>query len=222
MLKPPSLVKAFLFFLAFVALLFLSELIFISQNKSHFLIRFYLNRAQTAAQNSNIENALDYIEKAGKIKIAGRAKQYPELIPSKYSPSFDLLKNNPQLERAYLNYISNLDPKHLFGREDDEAARLFYTLGLLAYINTEPDMVIPLFQSAIYLEPELSHYHVELANFYLELGNKEKSQSSLEYCLKFKNPIQHCQDYTDNNFSKNMSEEAGFLEKELEKYYDSS
>lgn len=185
------------------------------------MTRFYLGRAQTAAQDSNIEKALDYIEKAGKIKIAGRAKQYPGLIPSKYSPSFDLLKNNPQLERAYLNYISNLDPKPLFGREDDEAARLFYTLGLLAYINGESDMIIPLFQSAIYLEPELSHYHVELANFYLKLGNKEKSQSSLEYCLKFKHPIKHCQDYIDNNLSTNKIGEIGFLEKELEKYYSS-
>lgn len=214
-----SLAKTFLVFLAFIALLLLSELAFVFRNKSHYLTRFYLMRALSFAQKLDIEKSLDYIEKAGRIKFEAQTKQYPDLIPLDFAQQIDLSTKKPQLSQAWLAYIQNLDSQTL---SQNSIARVFYTLGLLAYKNGEADMVIPLWQTAVYLEPELSHYHVELANFYLNLGEKEKTKSSLEYCLKFKNPIQHCQDYTDNNFSKNMSEEAGFLEKELEKYYDSS
>ncbi len=156
------LAKTFLVFLAFIALLLLSELTFVFRNKSRYLARFYLMRARSFAQKLDIEKSLDYIEKAGRIKFEAQAKQYPDLIPLDFAQQINLSTKKPQLSQAWLAYIQSLDSQTL---SQNSIAKVFYTLGLLTYKNGEADMVIPLWQTAVYLEPELSHYHVELANF---------------------------------------------------------
>ncbi len=103
--------------------------------------------------------------------------------------------------------------------KDYKLAQVSYTLGLLAYEHNQPDIVISLFRTAIYIDPELSHFHIELANFYFKEGDKEQAKKALAYCQKFTFPKMHCQQYVDNNLQYEVPEKVGFLEKAVERHY---
>jgi len=103
--------------------------------------------------------------------------------------------------------------------KDYKLAQASYTLGLLAYKYNQPEVVIPLFRTAIYIDPELSHFHVELANFYFKKGDEEQTKKALDYCQKFSFPRIHCQQYIDNNLRHKVPENVGFLEEAVERHY---
>ena len=98
-------------------------------------------------------------------------------------------------------------------------AKTFYNLGLIAYRKGESAAVVPFFETARNLEPNLSHYHLELANLYLKSGDKSLAQTELDLCFKFQNPQTHCQQYVDNNLAQNRPAEVGFLQKTVEEHY---
>jgi len=103
--------------------------------------------------------------------------------------------------------------------KDYKLAQVSYTLGLLAYKYNQPDIVIPLFRTAIYIDPELSHFHIELANFYFKKGDEEQAKKALDYCQEFTFPGPHCQQYIDNNLRYEVPEKVGFLEEAVERHY---
>ena len=214
-----KIIKIFLVFLAFLILIFLSETIYTLNNNSPLLTSYYINKAQVSARNSDVDRALSYLTKAAKFNIRYQARQYPNLVPSIYNLNFSLPKTNPPLNQAYFDYIQNLDAESLSYSDGEGPGKIFYSLGLLAYKNNQPDLVVPLFQTAIYIDPQLSHYHIELANFYLMQGDDFRTRRELSYCLKFKNAKNHCQQYIDNNLYWNVPEEIGFLEKAVEAHY---
>jgi len=207
--------------LAFLLLLTLSEAIYIFNNKPEYFVLYYLKRAKASAENSEAQEAMNFLLKAAKINIRYNAKHYSQLIPSNYDLNFGLPKSNPRLNQAYLDYIQNLNLGSLTRSGEKDLAKIFYTLGLLAYKNNQAGLVSPLWQTAVYLSPELSHLHVELANFYLNLGDRQKAEILLSYCLKFEYPIKHCQEYLDYILSPGEPNEIGFLEGEFNRYYDS-
>jgi len=213
--KRSILIKILIVSLILFVLLFGSETLYIIKNGSPSLTRYLVDKSQKSARKENAQTTLSALSVAAKINIFPQAFEYRGLIPIKYNPRVNLPEGNSQLKEAWLIYIKNLD---LNLSSESALARIFYTLGLLAYRNSESDLVIPLWQTAVYLEPELSHYHVELANFYLASADQEKAKYALEFCLKFKFPVKHCQEYIDNSLSKNIPEEVGFLEKGLEEY----
>ena len=103
--------------------------------------------------------------------------------------------------------------------KDYKLAQISYTLGLRAYKNSLPGLTPLFFQAAIYINPELSHFHVELANFYFKKGDEERAKKALDYCQEFTFPGPHCQQYIDNNLRYKVPENVGFLEKAVERHY---
>lgn len=217
-----TFMKVSFFFLAFLLLLILAETIYILNNKPEYIIGYYLNKAQISAVNSDAQEAINFLVKAAKVNIRYNARQYPQLVPSTYNLNFGLPKSNSRPNQAYLDYIQNLDARMLTRSDEKNLGKTFYSLGLLAYENSQTDFIAPLFQTAVYLNPELSHLHIELANFYLKSGDEEKTKSTLEYCKKFIYSKTHCQQYIDNNLHWRVPEEVGFLEKAVEQHYSST
>lgn len=213
---PPK--KILLLLAGVTILILLSEGLYILKNGSPAITRYFIEKAQTSARQSNIQASLNNLQIAARINIYYQAKLYPKLIPNRYSLKINVPEENPGLIQSWGKYLQNLIPN---SQSNPPLAKIFYTLGLLAYRNNQSDLVIPFWQTAVYLEPELSHYHVELANFWLVSGDQKKAKNGLDFCLKFKYPVKHCQEYVDSNLSKNSPEEVGFLEKGLEEYYKS-
>ena len=66
---------------------------------------------------------------------------------------------------------------------------------------------------AIYLNPELSYYHVEFANYYLKKGKTDLSNKAIEFCKNFEYARPFCQEYDPNKI-----EDIGFLHSLVETY----
>lgn len=103
--------------------------------------------------------------------------------------------------------------------KDYKLAQISYTLGLRAYERSLPGLTLLFFQTAIYINPELSHFHIELANFYFKKGDEEQTKKALDYCQEFTFPGPHCQQYIDNNLRYKVPENVGFLEEAVERHY---
>lgn len=204
--------------LAMLLLLAISEILFVLNTAPYYVSNFYLRRAVNFAQKSDTQKAANSLLKAAEIEIKYQSNKYDNLIPENYTRNINFSNYGSGFENKYIDYISNLD-LNLKKIEDIKLAKIFYDLAMLAHEEGEEDITIPFLQTAVYIEPELSHYHVELANYYLVLNKRDKSADALKYCLNFEYPVKHCQDYRSGSFSANHPEEVGFLEKELEKYY---
>lgn len=202
----------------FVILILLSEGVYIMKNVSPALTHYLIEKAQASALRGNVQSSLYTLSVAAKINIFPQVFQYRGLIPISYGTKINIPEENSQLKGNWLAYIQNLNLKT---PSEWALARIFYNLGLIAYRNNQTNLTIPLWQTAAYLEPELGHYHIELANFYFVSGSQEKARNELAFCLKFKYPAKQCQEYIDNSLSKNIPEDIGFLEKGLGEYYRS-
>lgn len=211
--------KTILILSVITAFVVLSELLFIYNNRSVYFTEFYSRQAKSFANENNLEKSINSLVKAAKVKIRQNARQYPDLIPNNYQPNINLAEENTKLDETLESYLKGLDTEVL---SEIGIAKTFYTMGLLAYRSGESNKVIPFFKTAVYLDPELSHYHVELANLYFKSGDEEKTKSTLEYCKKFFYPKSHCQQYIDNNLHQKQPAEVGFLQKAVEEHYKSS
>lgn len=216
-----SLRELLLAFFVVILSIFLSEVIFSYRNTSPYILLYYLNKSKTYAQKNDLVKAYTYLSKAAGINFRESLRKYPNLIfPSNY-PNIDLSSLGKETSSAFLGYIANLKPEKMIGTKEADMSRIFYDLGFLTSKTKQFDFTEIFFQMAVFLEPELSLYHVELANYYLVMGNKEKAKEAIEFCLKFTYPQEHCKEFMGDNIYLRIPEEVGFLEKGLEEYYNS-
>lgn len=201
--------------LLIVAVLFLSEILYTLRNKPSYLLPFYLNQTRHAAQNSNIPKTLRNLERVSEMKLRELTKEYPQ-ISLETQITTPPLPNNPALKEAYKTYLQSLDYEALVKSYSSKFAKPYYYLGLLAYRNNEPQLVVPFWQAAANLAPEWSYFHVELANFYLSRGLIDKAKETIDFCLKFKFPKEHCTQFLNENINTNTPEVTGYLKGEIE------
>lgn len=215
--KYPRIVKTFIVLFSFIIIILLSEFTFILVNQpSHFTF-YYLKRAHVSAQDYRAQRALNYLSKAAEINIKDKAKEYPEIIPSPFTQQINLPTDNPKLTQAYLDLISSLNIIVKDNNYSSELAKTFYSLGLLAHENEQSNLLVPLWQTAVLLAPEWSHFHIELANYYLSSGNSTESEVLLKKCTQLPHPKKHCQKYVEEILLPNIPMEVGFLEQFIEK-----
>ena len=206
----------------FILILLLSEFIFIFNSQKMKIISTYaIFQAQKEVNIQNVQKAVNFFTWAAEINIKSLAKSYPGLIPENYAIKVTIPQTNLELKDNLTSYINNINLSAIFNSEEGYLARVFYNLATISAKNKEDNLAQPFFQTAVYLNPELSHFHVALANYYLLKGNKEKAIEAIDYCLKFKDPQEHCIDYQNFSLAQNAPEEIGFLDKELDKYYES-
>lgn len=217
-LKYSISVKIFLVFFALAILLIGSEIVYILNNGPSQIISSYttyhLNRTQAFVQKSNIQQALNHLDKAAGSKLKEVDKKYPNLT-LETSVIIPTLPDNPDLIKAYLGFLRDIDYGYLKEIHASKWAKIYYLLGLTAHKHNELDLVVPLWQIATNLAPEWSYLHVELANFYLTQGEIDKAHSQIEHCLQFHFPKKHCKQFMEENVETNSSVSVGFWEKEI-------
>ena len=198
--------KVIILFLIVVVFIALSEVIYIIKNRPvyyvNFLSSYYITKVQSYSEKTNITKTFFFLEKAADLKISEQKKFYSGLIPD-YDTKIPLDHlNNVTVYGKYTDYLLTQNLDDLAEYDSFNLARVFYMIGLMAYRNNQSEMIIPSWQTAIYLAPEWSYFHLELTNYYLYLGDIEKAKSKLDYCLEFSYPRQHC-----NNYLKKLNEE---------------
>lgn len=97
---------------------------------------------------------------------------------------------------------------------------LTYKLAVTAYQDHLTYLTPELLNISIMIDPDFSFWRVELANYYLLIGNMPQAQITLENCIKLVAPRQHCQDYMNNVFKTNQSQNVGFLDQTIRQIYE--
>ena len=219
-MKP--LLKKLVYPLLFIFVLVLSEFIYIvNVHRQNLISTYAVYSAQGASKRHDIPKTVSSLSWAAQLNIKALPEKYSSLIPQDYQIKLVLPNANDNFENSVANYIESLDLERIARTEEGDLARVFYNLAIISAKEGEDNLDQSFFQTAVFLNPELSHFHVALANYYLLKGNTEKAQEAISFCLKFKNPQRHCKDYRDGSFAQKAPEEIDFLEKELNKYYQS-
>lgn len=203
-----------------VVVFLLSEFLYLINQRPHTYALYHVALAQKLADNLGPQGSFNLLAKAARINIRKVAKTYREFVPSDYSPEIDISSSSEEFKTAFNLYLEGLNLKKLGVSGEGDMARIFYNLGLLANKNGDFDLAPIFFQTSVYLNPELSHFHLELANFYLKNGDEKKAKKALEFCSKFRFANEHCKQYLDNNFLWKNPEEVGFLDSFIKNHYE--
>lgn len=214
--------QVFKYFLAvgiFFLILGISEAIYIYNNRPEVIQAYYLMLAKREASNNNTNKSLYFIKKASDSAIHFTAKRYPDLVPKKYLVELPALNERSEFSQSYLNYVKTVDINHFLSQKKIDLGRIIYHLALIAYRNGQEELTPKLLQIAVYIKPNLVHYHLELANYYLKKGEIQKTDAAITYCYHFEFPKSFCENYYKNNISTNTPDQVGFLEDALKKDY---
>ena len=200
----------------FILVLLTSEFIYIYNNKPDILSVIFLKKAQFSLKSNSNPNATKDLFKAANFIISSKSKDYKQ-IPRSFFPD---LAESEKMNEIYMQYLPSMNTEEIIKSEKYDLPRVFYDIAILAYEQGETKAFLKFLQAAIYMNPELSHLHVEMANYYLYEGNIEKADEAISFCFEFNSPVKHCRDYKENMLEKDLAEYPGFLSKELEKYYE--
>lgn len=99
---------------------------------------------------------------------------------------------------------------------NNDLAKIFYRLGLIAFRNNHQKLVPPLWTAMVNLSPEWSHFQLELANYYLAAGNIQAAKNSIGYCGNFNFPDEICLDFQNNEIQNNQPHPVGFMEDKIQ------
>lgn len=209
--------------LVFLFIILLSETVFMITNSSPELNYFFLQKAKHYAQTSEFEKSFKYLNWIIKLDINYNSKKRKSgLFPKNYQFNLSIPQTNPNFLNGYENIISKIDPGEIVNSKDNMVSKIFYELGIIASENNLSDLTQSLLQTAIYIQPELSFYHVELANYFLSMGDGDKASEVISNCLQLKDPHDHCKDYQENSLDNNITEKVGFLQQTVESFYKSA
>jgi len=187
----------------------LSELIYQINNRSQLGVYDYLNMASTSADKSDIEETIKLLGKASELRLKGEViKEHPD-IEMQSTISTPPLPKDKAVQEEYSNYLKSIDYEELKREDASRWAKIYYSLGLLAYEQNEPGLVAPFWKIAANLGPEWSYFHIELANFYLSRGEPDKAKEQIEFCLQFQNPKTHCSEFMQEHIQTNNAQPVG-------------
>ncbi len=157
-----------------------------SQRKKQELISLYLkNNQEKEATNTIFERIWAPIKTSE--KTVTFTNQEKNIIDQ-------LIKNNKGLIFSQINKIS----KQIDIQEKPQLfyTQLFYQLGLELYNENQPKSTEILWKKITKINPQWSHFHIELANLYWEKGEKKKAVNQLEeICSQYNSPRKHCLNY---------------------------
>lgn len=179
-------------------------------------IKALLVQVKSSAKNSAAQAAVDSLGKGAEIKLSQLAIAYQErkmetaaIIPT--------LPDNPKLTQAMSEYLQNFDTEELATLNPSKWSKPFYMLGLIAYRNNEPSLIVPFWQNTVRLAPEWSFFYAELANYHLSTGKTQEAQDILNKCKQFFAPAFQCNTFLETNVKDNKIESIGFLEETITK-----
>lgn len=179
-------------------------------------IKTYLDQVKSSAKDSNAQAALGSLGKGADIKLSQLAKAYQER-KIETIVTIPVLPDNLKLTQSISEYLQNFDTEELTTLNPSKWAKPFYMLGLIAYRNNEPSLLVPFWQNSARLAPEWSFFYVELANYYSSIGKIQEAKDVLNDCTQFDSPEFHCKTFMETNLGNNKIESIGFLEETIVK-----
>ena len=189
-------------------------------NNSPELNYLLLSKVKHSAQINELDKSFKYLNWLTKININyNHKKQKSGLIPKDYSFNIDTALVSTNFIEEYRNILQNIDISTITNSPDNRISEIFYELGLAGYSSGLSEVALRLLQTSIFIEPELSFYHVELANYYLTQGDKTQAEKTINYCLLYKDPYNHCKDYLENSLLKGATDRVGFMREAVNSYY---
>ena len=177
---------------------------------------FFANRASSYSRYEDSNKTVNSLIAAAQSSIFYNHFRISNGLPLYYYPK--VLFNDINISKLVAEQINNLEVNNQ-GLSDNKLAKIYYNFALI--FNDGGDKVASekFFKLAIYTDPQLSSYHVELANFYLLNNQIDYSIQTLKFCENFEYSKIHCEQYRINNFDQNISENVGFLRNEINKHY---
>jgi tetratricopeptide (TPR) repeat protein len=142
--------------------------------------------------------------------------KYDQLASATCSVPLTLPPNQSQLQEAFLSYLKTLDPNRLSGPNKAFLAKAAYQLGLTALDYQQVDLALALWQTAVWLAPQWSYFHLELARLWLLTGEENKASEALQLCLQFAYAQEHCQSFLDRDMKPLRDAPVGFLQETID------
>ena len=194
--------KIFLIFIGIILLIGLSDFIYLYRNEPSKVGKVYLYFALKEAKKGDLEKTLQYLDKTASFHL----KQNRIIYKDKYFAK--KIKNNRsglslKTKKEINDYLLKTLPVALQKNSSPLISNIYYNLGLIAYQNNFHIEASNFFLTSTYLDPELGHLYIELANSYLNDGNFEKGHNILEKCQQFNWPKKQCQEYLELNVKSN-------------------
>jgi len=123
------------------------------------------------------------------------------------------LPSDPNYKVLVSSYLKESSQKY-------DLPRIYYDLALASYTNNEKSLTPELLGLSIDIDPDFSFWRVELANYYLSIGQPKVGRKVLDDCMTKEYPKKHCEDYLNNSFNNNQINNVGFLEDSVKKFYE--
>lgn len=202
--------KTIFLLIGIISLFTISEIAFFTVNKPYNNIYMLFELAKLGAKMKNADVALFLLSTATNIAIKESSNVYPDIVPENYSTKFTL-PDNKELKDGICNYIINSDPLVLTKEKKYKLPKILYDLALLSTKNGNKNIFPSFLESAFYIDPQLSYWAIEYANYYYSEGQKDKALEILDRCAKLKFPKQRCEETTELFISNIQPYQLGFL-----------
>ena len=216
-----KLTKIILISLLILFTLMLSETIYILNNRPSIFSVLYIHASKYYATKGNYSSVILSLSNAARLGIKDQSQAYPEFIPHGFAPNIYSQDADENLKQAIVSYVKLME---IPSTKDTDilvyTSKIYYFLAIISYKSNDYDKAERYLQTSVYLTPENSPSHVELANLYLTLGEKEKAREAIYFCLNFRFPKNPCEYYIKNNLEEGVAEPVGFKQEDVQKTYN--
>jgi len=211
--------KRLIIFFIFTILIFSSEFVYLYNNPDSVSTKYFTNRAKKDLNENKIIKSINNLFNLSRIYYRydlRKTKKY--LLPAHFYEDFFTTKLNDDFTIEYTNYINNTDFNDYLNVDSKKLSLIFYNLSLISNKHREYELELLFLESAVYIFPELSYYHLELANYWIINGDYDKAKSVISYCLNFYSPNQDCLDYLNSTQLKKVKV-SGFQQETIVNYF---
>ena len=188
--------------LLLLVLFTVSEVIYNYRNNTPLLTSVYLRLSSFCLRNKNYSCGSFFLKKASDTRFRYYKSLYPDQIKENTDFTFD---------KGVLEKYGSEKPDFTERR----LTLVYYQLGLNAFNQGDTSSAISVWQKATYLDPDLSYTYVELANLYQKTGDGEMARQTLERCIKFNYPRNHCSDFLNTNIVNGIYNDPGFMKEQI-------
>ncbi|MFH1970855.1 MAG: hypothetical protein ABIJ05_00520 [Patescibacteria group bacterium] len=183
------------------------------------MLVLFLNASKISAKNNNLEKAYNFLSFVADKNIKYKFNEYNNLFPDTFSSKIDFAKTDNVLKNKLINEILAFEFINFQTDLNDAFSLLFYKFALLSSQSLDSSLVPIFLNTSVYLFPELSYYHIELSNYYLSIGQKEKSKETIGLCVKLLPPKSFCEEYLEKYNKRDIYFLQGFLLEDTEKFF---
>lgn len=207
----------FLIATAILLFVFLSEALFIYSHERELSV-YSFKIAKIFSSQNKTDVAFSVLTKGSGLMIVQNSKKFPWMTQNKQNEL--RLPDNIEFKHGVNDYIETFSNEDFYSGKYN-LSRVFYDLAMLSFEKGYSHFGSRLLGVSMNLDPNLSYWSVELANYYLSEGDKSNARDTINKCVNLDAPKKHCQDFLENNINTDLSEPIGFLKEQIKTYYDS-